>query len=129
MFGSEKIEKISTLHIVIILIKSVPNNEKNHYYYKITTTLCYKKPLHIWDVNVDTIIISKLVKTKTNSKYFTGIKFDKVIISLVLMVPKMSGYVKTFKDKDKNSKLMSFRLDDEKLLEGYKAIWTNIEDF
>ena len=45
------------------------------------------------------------------------------------MVPKMSGYVKTFKDKDKNSKLMSFRLDDEKLLEGYKAIWTNIEDF
>ena len=26
-----------------------------------------KKPIKIWDVNVDTIIISKLVKTKTNS--------------------------------------------------------------
>ena len=44
----------------------------------------------------------------------------------------MSGYIKTFKvkvgDKDKNNKLKSFRLDDEKLLEKYKAIWTNIED-
>ena len=39
----------------------------------------------------------------------------------------MSGYVKTFKvidrDKDKNSKLMYFRVDDEKLLENNKAIW------
>ena len=47
-------------------------------------------------------------------------------------MPKMSGYVKTFKvedgDKDKNNKWMSFRMDDEKLLEQCKAIWTNIED-
>ena len=39
----------------------------------------------------------------------------------------MSGYVKTFKvtegNKDKNNKLMSFRIDDEKLLEKYKAIY------
>ena len=44
----------------------------------------------------------------------------------------MSGYVKTFKvrdgDKDKNKKLLSFRIDDEKLLEKYKTIWTKIED-
>ena len=40
----------------------------------------------------------------------------------------MSGYVKTFKVKDKSNKLMSFCLDDEKLLEKYKAIWTKIED-
>ena len=36
----------------------------------------------------------------------------------------MSGYVKTFKvkdsDKDKNDKLMSFHICDEKLLEIYK---------
>ena len=35
----------------------------------------------------------------------------------------MSGYVKTFKvtdrDKDKNNKLMSFHIDDAKLLEKY----------
>ena len=27
----------------------------------------------------------------------------------------MSGYIKTIKVEDKNSKLMSFRIDDEKL--------------
>ena len=47
-------------------------------------------------------------------------------------MPKMSGYVKTFKvkeeDIDKNNTLMSFSVDDEKLLEKYKAIWTRIED-
>ena len=29
-----------------------------------------KKPIKIWYVNVDNIIISKLIETKTNSKYF-----------------------------------------------------------
>ena len=45
---------------------------------------------------------------------------------------KMSVYIKTFKlkdgDKDKKNKLMPFRIDDEKLLEKYKAIWNKIED-
>ena len=48
-------------------------------------------------------------------------------------MPKMSGYVKTFKGKEgdnkKSNKLISFRIDDEKLLEKYKAIWTKTEDF
>ena len=87
-----------------------------------------KKTIKIWDVNVDKIVISKLVKTKANSKYLIGIKFDKAIRPLVLIMPKMSGYVKTFKVEDKINKLMSFRRDDEKLLEKYKAIWTKIED-
>ena len=43
-------------------------------------------------------------------------------------MPKVNGYVKTFKvkegDKDKNDKLISYSIDDEKLLEKYKAIWT-----
>ena len=38
----------------------------------------------------------------------------------------MNGYVKAFKDK--NNKLMSFRIVDDKLLEKYKTIWTKIED-
>ena len=57
---------------------------------------------------------------------------DKVIRTLVLMMPKMTGYVKALKvkegDKDKNNKLMSFRIDDEKLSEKYEAIWTKIDD-
>ena len=53
---------------------------------------------------------------------------DKIIRPLVLIIPKMSGYVKTFKGKEGTNKLMSFRIDDAKLLEKYKAIWTKIED-
>ena len=91
-----------------------------------------KKPIKIWDVNVENLVISKLIETKTNSKYLIGMKLDKVIRPLLLIIPKMSGYVKTFKvkerDKDKSNKLMSFRIEDEKLLEKYKAIWTKIED-
>ena len=48
-------------------------------------------------------------------------------------MPQMSGNVKAFKvkdeDKDKNNKLMSFHVGDEKLLEKYKSIQTKIEDF
>ena len=44
---------------------------------------------------------------------------DKVISPLVLILLKMNGYVKAFKvkngDKDKNIKLMSFLIDNEKL--------------
>ena len=64
---------------------------------------CYdaKKPIKILNVNFDNIVVSKLVETKTNSRYLIGIKFDKAIIPLVLMMPKMSGYVKTFRVEDK----------------------------
>ena len=89
-----------------------------------------KKPIKIWYVNVDNIVISKLIETKTNSKCLIGYS-DKAIRPLVLITPKMSGYFKTFKvkdgDKDKSNKLISFSLDDEKLLDTYTAIWTKIE--
>ena len=53
---------------------------------------------------------------------------DEDIKPLVLILPKMSGYVETFKVEDRINKLLSFRIDDEKLLEKYEAIWTKIED-
>ena len=37
-----------------------------------------KKPIKIWDVNVDNKVISKLIETETNSKYLIGY-LDKVI--------------------------------------------------
>ena len=40
----------------------------------------------------------------------------------------MNRYVKKFKVKDKNSKLISLHRDDEKLLKKYKGIWIKIED-
>ena len=44
--------------------------------------------MKIWDVNIDNILISKLVKTKTNFKYLIGY-LDKDIRQLVLITPKM----------------------------------------
>ena len=86
-----------------------------------------KKPINIWDVNVDNIVIWKLVEIKINCKNLAGY-LSKVIRPLVFVLLKMSGYVQTFKvkdgDKDKSNKFMSFRRDDEKLLEKYKTIWT-----
>ena len=64
-------------------------------------------------LNVDNTDISKLVET-------TSIRL------LILILPKMNRYVKTFKvkdgDKDKKSKLMPFLIDDDKLLEKYQAV-------
>ena len=71
------------------------------------------------------LIIS--VQRKTNSQYLIEY-LDKTIRPFVLVMPKMSWCVKTFKVKEGDNKLMSFRIDDKKLLEEYEAIWSNIED-
>ena len=85
----------------------------------------------IWDVNADDIVILKLVKTKANYKYLVGY-LNEAIRPLVLIILKLSGYVKTFEikdgDKDEKNELMYCNIDDEKLLEKYKAIRTKIED-
>ena len=47
---------------------------------------------------------------------------------LVLIMRKVSGYVKAFKIGNKINKLMSFHINDEKLLEKYQAFWTKVED-
>ena len=90
-----------------------------------------KKTIKIWDVDVKSIVISKLIETKNNSKYLNGY-LDEVIKPVVLVLPKVSGYVKTFKgksgDTSKNSKLLSLLTDDENLLKKFKNFWTKIED-
>ena len=61
-----------------------------------------KKPINIWDVNVDNILISKLLKTKICTYFKCLIGYlDKDISPLVFIMPKMIGYVKTFKVEDK----------------------------
>ena len=64
---------------------------------------------------------------KTTSKYFSAY-LDKYVRPLVLIMPKKSGYFKTFKMKDKINIIISFCIDDEKLLEKYNAIWIETED-
>ena len=67
-----------------------------------------KRPIKIWDIKVDNIVISISAKTKTNSKYLIGY-LDKAIRPLVLIMPQTSGYVKTFKVKEGHNKLFSYR--------------------
>ena len=47
-------------------------------------------------------------------------------LALIFIISKISGYVEACKVEDKINKLMSFRIDDKRLLE--KSIWTKIED-
>ena len=72
---------------------------------KVTKEKSYvaKKPIKIWGFNVDNIVLSKSVETKTNSKYLIGYLY-KVIRQSVLIISNMSGYVKTFKVKDGDKK-------------------------
>ena len=78
------------------------------------------------------LTISKLVKTKTNSKYCLEY-LDETVRLLVLIMPKVTGYINKFKvkekDKDKSNKLMYLSIKHQKVLQKYKAIWTKIKDF
>ena len=62
---------------------------------KVSKEECYgaKKPIKTLDVDVDNKVLSEVVQTNNNSKYLIEY-LDKVMRSLVLILPKMSGYVK-----------------------------------
>ena len=118
------LEETLTLHNVIIIIKPLFNKDQNHYYYNVFSEKNHdknvfdsiimlrsderkvakegfygnKKPIKIWDVDIDDIAVSILIEKKTNFKYLIGY-LDKVIRPLVLILPKMSGYVKTLNVK------------------------------
>ena len=68
---------------------------------KVSKGFCGAKNPKIWDVDVDNIVISKLLETKRNFKCLIGY-LDEVTKPLALILPKMSGYVKTFKEKTIN---------------------------
>ena len=62
--------------------------------------------------------------------YLTGY-LDKAIRPLDLIMLKMREYIQTFNvknaDKDKGNKLISFRIDDEKLLKNMKLFGIRVE--
>ena len=59
-----------------------------------------KKLIKIWYVDLNNIVISKLIKTKTKFKDAIGY-LNKVMRPLVLILSKMSEYGKTFKVKQR----------------------------
>ena len=73
-----------------------------------------KETIKILDFHVGNLVISKLTETKNNFKFFIGYLDEGNCLH------KMSGYVKTFKNK--NNTLMSLHINDDQLLEKYKAI-------
>ena len=102
-----------------------------------------KKTRNTWCVNIDDIVISKLIVTKTNFKYWIWY-LDKVIRPLVLILPKVSGCVNTHKVKIEtinwclsesmmksyyqNIKLLGLRLKNWKILNKllYQTMMINI---
>ena len=84
-----------------------------------------QKTSKICHVDVYNIVISKLIETKNNSWYMIGY-FYGAINPFVLIFPKMSRYVGSFKNM--NNELVSFHIDGDKQLKKYKTIWNRIED-
>ena len=88
-----------------------------------------KNPLTTWDVDINNIVILKVVKT--NSRHLVGY-LDNVIRPSLLMLRKLSRHVQIFKvkngDKNKNSKFYVFPYRRWKMLKEIDTIWTEIED-
>lgn len=82
-----------------------------------------QKKIKFLDIHVNNTVISKLVEERKTFWYL-----DTVVRSLMLILPKMSKYVKTFKvkhwDNYKSNKLMYFCIDHDKLLVKCKTIST-----
>ena len=88
-----------------------------------------KKGIKLKDVIVDNIIVSGKVKGNNenalHSKYYTGYIADDNVISLVLLFPIMSGWIKYFENGGKN---MSFKIEDDEVYLNYNEIWNKIKD-
>ena len=83
-----------------------------------------KKPFNIDEIDVDKILVSKKEPygKKSSLIYFTGQNDNDVIRPLCIKLPQMIGYVKHF---DIN-KTMSFKANDNRLLNKYTKIWERV---
>ena len=82
------------------------------------------------DIDVNRIVIFKGVvyRRKNSLKYFIGyFDEDNVIRPLLLKLPQLIGYLKTF-DDSMTFDSMSFRVDDSELFKKYCKIWRTIKD-
>ena len=80
--------------------------------------------ISIYNVNPNRIVVSNKVPFgKKDLKYFIGnIYDDEKVMSLFIMLPKMSAYRKDFD----GTKYMSFLIKGNKLSENYKEIWDQV---
>ena len=74
-----------------------------------------KQPIDLMSVNLDQIVISdKFKHSDEGFKYFIGSQEVEIVEPLCIIVPQMSGYIKYFKNGDKNR---SFLIKDDKVWE------------
>ena len=87
-----------------------------------------KKPFHIDDIDVNKILVSKKEPYGKNNSliYFIGYNDNDVIRPLCLKLSKMTGYINEF-NENKNTIIMSLRVNDEQLFKKYNKIWKKVE--
>ena len=94
---------------------------------KIKKSEFYKnnKVTSIDDINVNKILVSKKEPycAKKSFKYFIGYNDNDVIRPLCVKLPQMTDYARKFD----NNVTMSFRVNNEQLLENYNKIWEKVE--
>ena len=97
---------------------------------KIKKTELYKnkKIFNIDDIDANKILVSKKEQYgKYNSfKYFIGYNDNDVIRPLCLRLSKTTGYINEF-NENKNTIIMSLRVNDEQLFKKYNKIWKKVE--
>ena len=77
-------------------------------------------------VNVDQIVVSgKFKHIDEDFKYSTGYQEGKIVKSLCIILPQMTGYIKYFENGGKN---MSFLTKDDEVWEKYEKIWDVIKN-
>ena len=84
----------------------------------------HKNPISMYDVNINRIVVStKFPFSKKGFKYFIGYEnYYEEIMSLCILLPKLSGYKRHFDE----TKYMSFLIKNNELLEKYKEVWDNV---
>ena len=88
-----------------------------------------QKLLKIDDIDVNKILVSKKEPygTKNALKYFIGYNDNDVIRPLCLRLSKTTGYINEF-NENKNTIIMSLRVNDEQLFKKYNKIWKKVEN-
>ena len=85
-----------------------------------------KQPNDLMSVNVDQIVVSgKFKQSDEGFNYFVGYQDGEIVKQLCIILPQMSGYIKSFENGGKN---MSFLIKDDEVWEKYENIWDLIKN-
>ena len=80
-----------------------------------------KQPIALNLIDLNQIIISGEFKHSDKGfKYLVGYANDDIITSLSIVLPQLSGYIKSFNN---NGKHMSFDIEHDSVLIKYNDIW------